>query len=96
MSAGQNLLDHGRRLAALEAKVAELERRLGESDASASAAAQEASGFRFASDAGPDDATNDPRIVELVEKGNKIGAIKLYREITGAGLAEAKTAIDNL
>jgi ribosomal protein L7/L12 len=96
MSADQNLLDHGRRLAALEAKVAALESRLGASDADATEAAQEASGFTFASDAGTDSAINDPRIVEMVGSGNKIGAIKLYRELTGVGLAEAKTAIDGL
>jgi ribosomal protein L7/L12 len=97
MSADQNLLDHGQRLAALEAKVAELERKLGASDADATAAAQEASGFTFASDAGGSgDALNDPRIVELVGKGDKIHAIKLYRELTGVGLAEAKSAIDSM
>lgn len=96
MSADQNLLDHGRRLAQLEAKVAELERRLGASDADASDAAQEASGFTFASDASDKSVLEDPRIVEMVGSGNKIGAIKLYRELTGAGLAEAKTAIDGL
>jgi ribosomal protein L7/L12 len=96
MSADQNLLDHGRRLAQLEAKVAELERRLVGSDADATAAAQEASGFTYASDAGADSAIDDPRIVEMVGKGDKIGAIKLYRELTGVGLAEAKSAIDSL
>ena len=94
MSADQNLLDHGRRLAALEAKVAQLERMLGASAADASAAAQEASGFAFASDSSDDSALNDPRIAEMLASGNKIGAIKLYRELTGAGLAEAKTAIE--
>ena len=29
-------------------------------------------------------------IVELVRGGKKIEAIKLYRDLTGAGLAEAK------
>ena len=96
MSSDQNLLDHGQRIAKLEAQVAELTRRLGASDADASSAAQEASGFTFASDASADSALDDPRIAEMVGSGNKIGAIKLYRELTGAGLAEAKTAIDAL
>jgi len=96
MSADQNLLDHGRRLAALEAKVADLEQRLAGGDTDESAAAQEASGFTFASDAEASDPVNDPRIAELVDQGNKIQAIKLYRELTGAGLADAKTAIDAL
>ena len=33
---------------------------------------------------------------DLVRQGKKIEAIKLYRETTGAGLAEAKAAIDQL
>jgi ribosomal protein L7/L12 len=96
MSADQNLLNHGQRIAALEARVAELERRLGAADADATSAAQEASGFGFASDGPPADATADPRIAELVGRGQKIEAIKLYRELTGAGLAEAKSAIDGM
>ena len=32
----------------------------------------------------------------LVKVGRKIEAIKLYREMTGAGLAEAKAAIERL
>ena len=96
MSADQNLLNDGQRIAALEARVQELERRLGAADADASAAAQEASGFKLASDGRPTDPATDPRIAELVGKGQKIEAIKLYRELTGAGLAEAKSAIDSM
>ncbi len=33
---------------------------------------------------------------DLARQGRKIEAIKLYREATGAGLAEAKAAIDQL
>lgn len=33
---------------------------------------------------------------ELVRANKKINAIKLYRDRTGAGLAEAKAAIDQL
>jgi ribosomal protein L7/L12 len=96
MSSETDLVDHARRLAQLEAKVAELERRVAGSDADATAAAQEASGFTFASDTRGAGALDDPRIVEAVGKGNKIEAIKLYRELTGVGLAEAKSAIDSL
>jgi ribosomal protein L7/L12 len=96
MGSDTDLLDHGQRIAKLEAQVAELTRRLGASDADASAAAQEASGFTFASDSSADSALDDPRIAEMIEKGNKIGAIKLYRELTGTGLAEAKTAIEGV
>jgi ribosomal protein L7/L12 len=34
------------------------------------------------------------QIQEALRNGNKIEAIKLYREMTGVGLAEAKQAID--
>ncbi len=36
------------------------------------------------------------QVLALVRQGNKIGAIKLYREKTGVGLAEAKAVIDNM
>lgn len=36
----------------------------------------------------------DPRVEEALRRGNKIEAIKIYRELTGVGLAEAKQAID--
>jgi large subunit ribosomal protein L7/L12 len=35
-------------------------------------------------------------VMEQVNNGNKIGAIKQYREETGVGLKEAKDAIDRL
>ena len=35
-----------------------------------------------------------PKIQEALRRGNKIEAIKIYREMTGVGLAEAKQAID--
>ncbi|GJQ36602.1 MAG: hypothetical protein JETCAE01_26120 [Anaerolineaceae bacterium] len=41
-------------------------------------------------------ANKDPRIIDLIRSGNKIGAIKLYREMTNAGLAEAKGVIDHI
>jgi sugar lactone lactonase YvrE len=33
-------------------------------------------------------------VVDLIHRGNKIGAIKVYREITGMGLKESKEAIE--
>ena len=33
-------------------------------------------------------------VVGLARSGNKIAAIKLYRELTGAGLREAKEVVD--
>ena len=35
-----------------------------------------------------------PQIQNALRRGNKIEAIKIYRELTGVGLAEAKEAID--
>jgi len=35
-------------------------------------------------------------VVALVRAGKKIEAIKVYREATGVGLAEAKRAVDQL
>ena len=35
-----------------------------------------------------------PQIQEALRRGNKIEAIKIYREMTGVGLAEAKQVID--
>ena len=35
-------------------------------------------------------------VVELARAGNLIGAIKEYRSITGAGLAEAKKAVEDI
>jgi ribosomal protein L7/L12 len=37
-----------------------------------------------------------PEIRQALQRGNKIEAIKIYRELTGVGLAEAKDAIDRL
>jgi ribosomal protein L7/L12 len=35
-----------------------------------------------------------PQVQEALRRGNKIEAIKIYRELTGVGLAEAKQVID--
>jgi hypothetical protein len=37
-----------------------------------------------------------PGVIELVRAGKTIAAIKEYRDATGAGLAEAKAAIDSI
>ena len=36
----------------------------------------------------------EEQIKELLAKGQKVAAIKLYREMTGIGLKEAKDAVD--
>ncbi len=38
----------------------------------------------------------DPRLIAAIKKGNKIDAIKVYRELTNVGLAEAKTAVEEM
>ena len=40
------------------------------------------------------DPIRSPQLQEALRRGNKIEAIKIYRELTGVGLAEAKEAID--
>ena len=39
---------------------------------------------------------NDPEMHDLLRRGRTIEAIKLYRERTGVGLAEAKAAVDRM
>jgi ribosomal protein L7/L12 len=38
----------------------------------------------------------EPRVVEMLKRGNKIEAIKIYREIYNCGLAEAKQAVEGI
>ena len=59
--------------------------------------AGEAAGKASESQQKPDAAKADSLELEVLERltaGDKIGAIKLYREQTGAGLAEAKRAVE--
>ena len=37
-----------------------------------------------------------PQVQDALKRGNKIEAIKIYRELTGVGLAEAKQTIDRV
>ena len=39
---------------------------------------------------------DDSQIIEALRAGNIIAAIKRYREITGVGLADAKSAVESL
>ena len=41
-------------------------------------------------------AAEDPEVVAHLVKGEKIHAIKIYRDRTGAGLAEAKDAVERI
>ncbi len=42
------------------------------------------------------DSAHSRQIEEALRRGDKIEAIKIYRELTGAGLAEAKRAVDGI
>jgi ribosomal protein L7/L12 len=42
----------------------------------------------------PMDASTETEIVSLLKQGQKLQAVKLYRECTGVGLKEAKDAIE--
>ena len=50
-------------------------------------------GITMTDDGGPPD---DPRVIEALKRNNIIEAIKYYREITGLGLAEAKSAVEGI
>lgn len=41
-------------------------------------------------------ATDDPNVVAALRANNLIEAIKFYRERTGVGLAEAKSAVEEM
>ncbi|NLF49599.1 MAG: hypothetical protein GX577_00540 [Leptolinea sp.] len=41
-------------------------------------------------------AGNDSRVIDAIQRGDKIGAIKIYRELTGLDLREAKDAVENI
>jgi len=45
---------------------------------------------------GADSNSLDGRVLALLTDGRKIEAIKLYRDVTGAGLKEAKDAVESL
>jgi len=50
-------------------------------------------GVEFVPEAAPND---DPRIIEQLKKGNKLEAIKLYREIFSAGPQDAIAAVNEM
>lgn len=50
-------------------------------------------GLTFSENVNPGD---DPRVIEALKKNNLIEAIKIYREMTNSGLAEAKTAVEEI
>ena len=89
----EDLLDHGRRIAELERKVSELYERLGQAEPNFGGGG----GLTFASDQPASmAAAEDPRLLGEIEAGREIQAIKLYRELTGVGLKEAKDAVESI
>jgi ribosomal protein L7/L12 len=50
-------------------------------------------GLTFSENASPGD---DPRVLDALKKNNLIEAIKVYRELTNLGLAESKTAVEEI
>jgi large subunit ribosomal protein L7/L12 len=79
------------KVTALAARVAELERRVAALDGGS--AGDSAGGWGFPD--APEDAANE-EILSLLREGKKIEAIKHYREATGAGLKEAKDAVERI
>jgi ribosomal protein L7/L12 len=78
-------MEESTRITALEIKVAELQRRLD--------FVMQHLGVQYA-EPGPSPAM--AQVAALLRQGNKIEAINVYRAITGAGLREAKTAVEEL
>lgn len=39
---------------------------------------------------------DDPKIIEYIKKGQILDAIKIHRQNTGSGLAEAKAAVEEI
>jgi hypothetical protein len=50
-------------------------------------------GFNMDESGTPND---NPRVIEALKRGQAIEAIKIYREITGLGLAEAKSEVEKI
>jgi ribosomal protein L7/L12 len=90
MADTEHILAHGRRIAELERKVSELYKRLGQEEPRSLSSDE---GF---SEPASVVASEDPRLIELLQAGKDMDAIKLYRELTGVGLAEAKDSVDQL
>lgn len=53
-------------------------------------------GAALATEIQPSTADVEARVRQLLADGRKIEAVKIYRELTGASLAEAKEAVESL
>jgi ribosomal protein L7/L12 len=80
MAIDQHLLEIQQRLALVETRLEQLFEHLGIEP-------------RGGDQAGGPDPAQDPEIQDLLAKGNEAQAVKRYRELTGAGIAEAQSAI---
>jgi ribosomal protein L7/L12 len=87
----QALLDAGQKIAAIKAFREATGAGLAEAKAAVEALER---GGPLPSGAPPNDSEKD--LLSLLQQGQKIKAIKLYRERTGAGLKEAKDAVEDL
>ena len=81
MPADQHLLEIQQRLAVVESRLQQLFEHLDLEP-------------RGDDEAAGTDPAQDPEIQDLVAKGNVAQAVKRYRELTGAGIAEAQRAIE--
>src|SRR4249919_2849125 len=96
MSKVQNIIEEIKGLSLLEASelVKGLEEAFGVSAAAASVAAAPAAGGGGAAAAAPAEEKTEFSVVLTAVGGNKIGVIKVVREITSLGLKEAKDLVE--
>jgi ribosomal protein L7/L12 len=80
MAIDQHLLEIQQRLALVEARLQQLFEHLDIEP-------------RGGDQADGPDLAQDPEIQDLLAKGNEAQAVNRYRELTGAGISEAQTAI---
>ena len=97
MSKVQNILEEIKGLSLLEASelVKGLEQAFGVSAAAAAVAAAPAAGGGGAAAAAPAEEKTEFNVVLTAVGGNKIGVIKVVREITSLGLKEAKDLVES-
>jgi len=95
---GSSQPDEAERIAALEAAVADLQRRLTAlEEAGGGALAATPYGAQQPADAvDPWSVAPWPQIVQLIQSGKKIEAIKVYRQYFSVGLKEAKDAVEEV
>ena len=89
----RELLASGNKIAAV--KRYREETGLGLAEAKAAVEALEA-GNSLADSVTSDDADLTDQVVSLLERGKKIPAVKLYRDLTGVGLKDAKEAVERI